>query len=96
MPRRVARQARVRVDAMPPLDNEVRRDAEELLKRHFALNVSFARDVMVQAGWTPTRWIAAMDILNAAGIASTKDRRTVVQVQTLVEAIDRLNGAVEG
>ena len=84
-----------RVDVMPPLDNAVRRDAEELLKRHF-MGISFARDVMVQAGWTPSRWIAAMDVLKAAGIAQTNGKRTVMQVATMTEAVDRLNQQGEG
>ena len=84
-----------RVDVMPQLDSAVRRDAEELLKRHF-MGISFARDVMVQAGWTPTRWIAAMDVLKAAGIAQVVGKRTAVQVATMTEAVDRLNQAWEG
>lgn len=84
-----------RVDVMPEVENPARRDAEALLKRHF-MGMSMARDVMVSTGWTPTRWIDAMEILKGAGLAATKDRRTVVQVPTLVEAIDRLNQAVEG
>jgi hypothetical protein len=83
-----------RVDVMPAVDG-ARRDAETLLQRHF-MGVSFARDVMVSnAGWTPTRWNEAMEILKAAGIAVTNGKRTVIQVATMVEAVDRLNGADE-
>lgn len=83
-----------RVSVMPTVEPSGRKDAETLLQRYY-MGMSFARDEMGnKAGWTPSRWNAAMEILKAAGVAQVVGKRTVIQVDTMTEAMSRLDAGI--
>lgn len=79
-----------RVDPAPPLSGKWA-DAKHLIQRQ-ASGAGWGRDALVAAGWTPTRWGDAMDILQRARLAVKSGRANVLPKDlSYQECLDRFN-----
>ena len=78
------------VDPTPPLSGKWA-DAKHLIQRQ-ASGAGWGRDALVAAGWTPTRWGDAMDLLQRARLSVKSGRANVLpKDMSYQECLDRFN-----